>query len=109
MNTKPLKILDGKILRNLYCFSIKCFTIIFKNWGGGGGGGGVKVCYLRHYMKAYRVIRLLVFSVRSLNVIRCVRYVYVGGGGGGGLRMGVRSVCAQFPPYSITEIVLEIG
>ena len=27
--TKPLNILDGKILRNLYCFSIKCFTIIF--------------------------------------------------------------------------------
>ena len=37
--TKPLNILDGKILRNLYCFSIKCFTIIFKNGGEGGGGG----------------------------------------------------------------------
>ena len=51
--TKPLNILDGKILRNLYCFSIKCFTIIFKNER---GGGGVKVCYLRHYMKKYRDI-----------------------------------------------------
>ena len=30
-------------------------------------------------------------------------------GGGGGVRMGVRSVCAQFPPYTIPEIVLEIG
>ena len=65
----------------------------------------MKVCYLRHYMKKYRAIRLLVFSVNTLNVIRCARYVYVGGGGGG---MGVRSV-AQFPPYSIPEIVLEIG
>ena len=44
---------------------------------GRGGGGG---CYLRHYMKKYRAIRLLVFSVKTLNVIRCARYVYVGGG-----------------------------
>ena len=36
---------------------------------------------LIHYMKIYRAIRLLVFSVRTLNVIRCARYVYVGGGG----------------------------
>ena len=33
--TKPLNILDGKLLRNLYCFSIKCFTIIFKHGRGG--------------------------------------------------------------------------
>ena len=111
--TKPLNTLDEKILRNLYCFNIKCFTIIFKNvgWGGGGGGGDVNVCYQRHYMKKYRAIRLLVFSVKTLNVVRCARYVYVGegGGGGGGVRMGVRSVCAKFPPYSIPEIILEIG
>ena len=53
----------------------------------------------------YRAISLLVFSARTLNVIRCAKYVYVGGV----LRMSVRSVCAQFPPYSIPEIVLEIG
>ena len=47
-------------------------------------GVKVKVCYLRHYMKKYRGIRLLVFSVKTLNVIRCARYVYVEGGGGGG-------------------------
>ena len=36
--TKPINILAGKILRNVYCFNIKCFTIIFKNGGKGGGG-----------------------------------------------------------------------
>ena len=41
-------------------------------------------------------------------MIRCARYVCVAGGGGGG-GGGIRSVCAQFPPYSIPEIVLEIG
>ena len=41
-------------------------------------------------------------------MIRCAKCVYVVEGGGG-LRIGVRSVCAQFPPYSIPEIVLEIG
>ena len=79
-----------------------------------GGGGGVIVCYLIHYMKKYGAIRLLVFSVRTLNVIRCARYVCRGGVGGGGggvgeMRMGVRSVWAQFLPYSIPEIRLEIG
>ena len=73
--TKPLYILDGKLLRNLYCFSIKCFTIKMV-------GGGVIVCYLIHYMKKYRAISLLVFSVRTLNLIRCARYVYVGEGEG---------------------------
>ena len=61
--TKLLNILDGK----------NKITIIFKN----GGGGGVKVCYLRHYMKKYRAIRLLGISVRTLNVIICARYVFV--------------------------------
>ena len=42
----------------------------------------MKVCYLRHYMKKYRAIRLFVFSVKTLNMIRCARYVYLGGGGG---------------------------
>ena len=51
------------------------FYYYFQKWG--GGGGGVKVCHLRHYMKKYRAIRLLVFSVKTLNVIRCARYVYV--------------------------------
>ena len=37
--TKPLNILDGKILKNLYYFRINCSTIIFKNGGRGGGGG----------------------------------------------------------------------
>ena len=36
-----------------------------------------------------------------------VRMCVCSGVGGRG-RMGVRSVCAQFPPYSITEIVLEM-
>ena len=35
-----LIMLDGKLLRNLYGFSIKCFTIIIKN---GGGGGEVRI------------------------------------------------------------------
>ena len=52
----------------------------------------MKVCYLRHYMKKYRAIWLLVFSVRTLNVIRCARYVYVGGGGEDGRKKCLCSI-----------------
>ena len=50
----------------------------------GGGGGGESMLPKALHEKIYRAIRLLVFSVKTLNVIRCARYVYVGVGGGGG-------------------------
>ena len=53
----------------------------------------------------YRAIRLFMFYGRILNLVGFARYVCVGGGGG----VGARSVRAQFPPYSIPEIVLELG
>ena len=44
------------------------------------------------------------FYGRILNLVGCARYVCVCVGGGG-MMMGVRSVCTQFPPYFIPEIV----
>ena len=77
------------------------FYYYFQKWV--GGGGGVKVCYLRHYMKKYRAIRLLVFSVKTLNVIRCARYVYVGGGGREGREDGRKKCLCSIPSILYTR------
>ena len=69
---------DGINIYFLHCFH-------FQNIIGWGGGGGSMLAKTLHEIKN-RAIRLLVFSVKTLNVIRCARYVYVGGGGGGGGR-----------------------
>ena len=78
---------------------------------GGGGGvcdreGGVSMLHNTLHEQIYRAIKLFMFYGWILNLVGCARYVCVCVGG---MMMGVRSIFAQFPPYSIPEIVLEIG
>ena len=67
------------------------------------GGGGVSMLHNTLHEQIYRAIRLFMFYERIINLVG------VGGGGGGGVMKGARSVCVEFPPSSIPEIILEIS
>ena len=77
-------------------------------WRGRGGGGGVSMLHNTLHEQIYRPMMLVMFYGWILNLVGCARYICVCWGGGGGM-VGSRSVCAQFPSYSIPELILEIG